>query len=123
MDLEKLARDIKELLKVEELNYEGPCSGEVQEQPNNTSEDAEKAVLVIPEVKSLHNLREVVVKVEIEKSDVGQKIMKQFTKVSASGRSPSESSLRVNLAGLSAENHPGQSKTNLWVRNTTWKVV
>ena len=44
MVLEKLAGDIKELLKVGELDYEGPCSGEVQEQANNTAEDAEKVV-------------------------------------------------------------------------------
>ena len=54
MDFEKLASDIKELLKVGELVYEGPCSGEVQEQANNAAED-----------------------------------------------------VRVNLAGISAENHPG----------------
>jgi hypothetical protein len=39
------------------------------------------------------------------------------------GGSPCQSSLRVNLAGLSAENHLRQSQSNLWVWHTTWKVV
>ena len=68
-------------------------------------------------------MEEMVVKVETDKSDEVQEIMNQSTKMSASGKSPSESNLWVNLAGLSAENHPRQSQRNLWVRHTTWKVV
>ena len=124
MDLEKLARDIKELLKVGELNYEGPCSGVVQEQANKAAKDAEKAVSVVPAVQSLDILEKVVVIAVTNESDVELEILKQFTKVPASrGGSLCQSSLRVNLAGLSAENHPRQSQRNLWVRHTTWKVV
>ena len=65
--MEELARVIKELLKVRELNYEGPCSGEVQEQAKNTVEDTEKAVSMVPEVKSLNILEEMVVKAVISK--------------------------------------------------------
>ena len=74
-------------------------------------------------MECLNNLEEMVVKVETDKSDEVQEIMNQSTKMSASGKSPSESNLWVNLAGLSAENHPRQSQRNLWVRHTTWKVV
>ena len=56
MDLEKLARDIKELLKIGELNYEGPCSGEVQEQANKAAEDADKLVSMVLAVESLDNM-------------------------------------------------------------------
>ena len=108
MDLEKLARVIMELPKVGELNYEGPFSGEVQEQANNAAKDAEKLVSMVPAVESLDNLEEVVVKAVMNNSDdVEQEIMNQSTKVPASVRSPSESNLRVNLSGLSAENHLG----------------
>ena len=71
-------------------------------------------------VESRNILEELVVQVVKDKSD---EIMNQSTEMPASGRSPSESNLRVNLAGLSAKNHPGQSQKNLWVRHTTWKVV
>ena len=123
MDLEKLARVIMELPKVWELNYEGPFSGEVQEQANNAAKDEEKLVSVDPAVESLDNLEEVDVKAEMNNSDVDQEIMNQSTKVPASVRSPSESNLRVNLSGLSAENHLGQCQKNLWMKHTPWKVV
>ena len=77
MDLEKLARDIKELLKVGELNYEGPCSGEVQEQANKAAKDAEKAVSVVPAVQSLDILEKVVVIDVTNESDVELEILKQ----------------------------------------------
>ena len=113
MDFEKLARDIKELCKVGELNYEGPCSGEVQEQANNAAGDAEKAVSVVPTVRSLDILVKVVVKAEMNKSGVEQEIFKQFTEMPASERLP-RPHLRVNLAG--------QSRKRLWVRHTTKMV-
>ena len=119
----ELARVIKELLEVGELHYEGPYRGEVQEQADNIAEDADRAVSKVLAVECLNNLEEMVVKVETDKSDEVQEIMNQSTKMSASGKSPSESNLWVNLAGLSAENHPRQSQRNLWVRHTTWKVV
>ena len=123
MDLEKLARVIMELLKVGELNYEGPCSDVVQEQANKAAEDAEKLVSMVPSVESLDNLEEMVVAALMNNSDVKQEIMNQSNKMPASGRSPCQSSLRVNLAGLSAENHPRHSQRNMWMRHTTWKVV
>ena len=119
MDLGKVARDIMELVKVGELNYEGPCSGEVQEQANNAAEDAEKVVSMFPVVESLDIMEKVVVKAVMYNSDEEQEIVNQSTKMPASGRSLSESNLRVNLAGLSAENQPEQSQKNLWLKHTT----
>ena len=69
---------------------------------------------MVPAVKSFDILEEVVVIAVMKKSNVEQEILKQFAKGSANrGGSPCQSSLRVNLAGLSAENHPRQSQSNL----------
>ena len=130
----QLTKHAKKLWKSVEIKYEGPrtegqeCEGNVVvlEHSGNAVDLIEVGgdkVASVVYVKDLEITRGRTGKVVMDKCDVVEEIMKQSTEMPACGRTPSQPKLRVNLAGISAGNHPRQSQKNLWVRHTTRKVV
>jgi len=74
-------------------------------------------------MKVLEILAIVAMNVVEDKNNVVKRIMMTATKFPTIQGSPSLKHLRVNLAGRSAGNHPGQSRKDLWVRYNTIMVV
>ena len=72
----------------------------------------------VPEILAI-----VAMNVVEDRNNVVKRIMMMATKFPTIQGSPSLKHLRVNLAGRSAGNHPGQSRKDLWVRYNTMKVV